>query len=123
VGEGYGKSEAPTYHACRSPATLRGAVTFVLFRPVGGRGSFATTSVAGIGAGAVGAQGGTVAPAPAVDPSATCQLVAGLTGLTGLNVALNVHGLMDGGLTLTVPVGWTVVTHLITTGCFPIPPR
>jgi len=67
---------------------------------------------------AVRAQGGTAAPAPAVDASwlqvdtvtktATFQLVAGLTGLNG---ALNFNGFRDGGLTLTVPVGWTVVMH------------
>jgi sulfocyanin len=67
---------------------------------------------------AVRAQGGTAAPAPAVDPSwlqvdtvtktVTFQLVAGLTGLNG---ALNFNGFRDGELTLTVPVGWTVVMH------------
>ena len=83
-------------------------------------------SVAGIVAVAVGAaqpiavraQGGTAALPPAVDPSwlqvdtaakaAMFQLVAGLTGLNG---ALNFNGFRDGGLTLTVPVGWTVVMH------------
>ena len=68
--------------------------------------------VAGLG------QGGTVAMAPVVDPSwlqvdtatktVTFQLVAGLTGLNG---ALNFNGFRDGGLTLTVPLGWTVVMH------------
>jgi sulfocyanin len=67
---------------------------------------------------AVRAQDGTAAPAPAVDPSwlqvdtatrtATFQLVAGLTGLNG---ALNFNGFRDGELTLTVPLGWTVVMH------------
>jgi sulfocyanin len=67
---------------------------------------------------AVRAQHGTAAPAPVVDGSwlqvdaatktATFQLVAGLTGLNG---ALNFNGFRDGGLTLTVPVGWTVVMH------------
>jgi len=100
-----------------------------LFRVAGVRGSFATVkslSVACIVAVAVGAaaavaacaQGGTAAPAPAVDPSwlqvdtatrtATLQLVAGLTGLNG---ALNFNGFRDGELTLTVPLGWTVVMH------------
>ena len=83
-------------------------------------------SVAGLVAGAVGAaapvaaraQGGTAAPAPAVDPSwlqldtvtktVTFQLVAGLTGLNG---ALNFNGFRDGELTLTVPLGWTVAMH------------
>ena len=104
-------------------------VTFKLFRLAGGRGSFATVkslSVACIVAVAVGAaspvvvraQGDAAAPAPAVDPSwlqvdsvtktVTFQLVAGLTGLNG---ALNFNGFRDGGLTLTVPVGWTVVMH------------
>jgi len=67
---------------------------------------------------AVRAQGGTATPAPAVDSSwlqsdtvtktATFQLVAGLTGLNG---ALNFNGFRDGGLTLTVPLGWTVLMH------------
>jgi len=83
-------------------------------------------SVAGLVAVAVGtaapvaarSQGGTAAPAPTVDPSwlqvdtvtrtVTFQLVAGLTGLNG---ALNFNGFRDGGLTLTVPLGWTVVMH------------
>jgi sulfocyanin len=66
----------------------------------------------------VRAQGDAAAPAPAVDPSwlqvdsvtktVNFQLVAGLTGLNG---ALNFNGFRDGGLTLTVPVGWTVVMH------------
>jgi sulfocyanin len=106
-----------------------GGVSFKLFRLTGGRGRFATvksSSVICIVAVAVGAaspvvvraQGDAAAPAPAVDPSwlqvdtvtntATFQLVAGLTGLNG---ALNFNGFRDGGLTLTVPVGWTVVMH------------
>src|SRR5437899_6612945 len=106
-----------------------GVVTFKLFRLAGGRGRFATVkawSVAGLVAVALGAappvaacaQDGTAAPAPAVDPSwlqvdtvtktVTFQLVAGLTGLNG---ALNFNGFRDGGLTLTVPIGWTVVMH------------
>src|SRR2546426_399676 len=40
--------------------------------------------------------------------TATFQLVAGLTGLNG---ALNFNGFRDGGLTLTVPLGWNVVLH------------
>ena len=104
-------------------------MVFKLFRLAGGRGSFATVksfSVACIVAVAVGAaspvavraQGDAAAPAPAVDPSwlqvdtvtktATFQLVAGLTGLNG---ALNFNGFRDGELTLTVPLGWTVVMH------------
>jgi sulfocyanin len=65
-----------------------------------------------------GAQTERTAAAPVVDSSwlradsvkqtATFQLVAGLTGLNG---ALNFNGFRDGGLTLTVPVGWTVVMH------------
>src|SRR5213594_3833391 len=53
---------------------------------------------------------------PAVDPSwfqfdtatqaVSFQLIAGLTGLNG---ALNFNGFRDGELTLTVPLGWTVV--------------
>jgi len=112
--------------ACHSAG---GVVAFAPFRLAGGRGSFATVkslSVACIVAVAVGAappvvvraQGDAAAPAPAVDPSwlqvdtvtktVTFQLVAGLTGLNG---ALNFNGFRDGGLTLTVPLGWTVVMH------------
>src|SRR5437667_12669770 len=40
--------------------------------------------------------------------TATFQLVAGLTGLNG---GLNFNGFRDGGLTLTVPLGWNVVLH------------
>ena len=40
--------------------------------------------------------------------TATFELIAGLTGLNG---ALNFNGFRDGGLTLTVPLGWTVVMH------------
>jgi hypothetical protein len=57
-------------------------------------------------------------PPPLVDSSwlsvdtatstATFELSAGLTGLNG---ALNFNGFRDGGLTLTVPLGWTVVMH------------
>src|SRR5213594_4746119 len=60
------------------------------------------------------AQDGTASPT--VDPSwlaadtasktATFQLIAGLTGANG---ALNFNGFRDGELTLTVPLGWTVV--------------
>ena len=46
--------------------------------------------------------------ADTVTKTATFQLVAGLTGLNG---ALNFNGFRDGGLTLTVPLGWTVVMH------------
>jgi len=58
------------------------------------------------------------APPQAIDPSwlsvdatsrtATFDLIAGLNGANG---ALNFNGFKDGGLTLTVPVGWTVVMH------------
>jgi len=103
--------------------------TFTLFRLAERRGRFATVkslSVAGLLAVAVGAatpvvvraQGDAAAPAPAADPSwlqvdtatktVTFQLVAGLTGLNG---ALNFNGFRDGGLTLTVPIGWTVMMH------------
>src|SRR2546426_547358 len=64
------------------------------------------------------AKTGGVVEAPIVDASwlqadtvaktATFQLVAGLTGLNG---ALNFNGFRDGGLTLTVPLGWNVVLH------------
>ena len=40
--------------------------------------------------------------------TATFELVAGLTGLNG---ALNFNGFRDGGLTLRVPLGWTVLMH------------
>jgi sulfocyanin len=107
----------------------RGVVSFTLFRLAGRVGSFATVkslSVACIVAVALGAaspvvaraQGATAAPAQVVDQSwlqvetvtktVTFQLVAGLTGLNG---ALNFNGFRDGGLTLTVPLGWTVEMH------------
>jgi len=38
----------------------------------------------------------------------TFELIAGLTGLNG---ALNYNDFRDGGLTLTVPLGWRVVMH------------
>lgn len=38
--------------------------------------------------------------------TATFQLIAGLTGLNG---ALNFNGFRDGGLTLSVPLNWSVV--------------
>jgi len=60
------------------------------------------------------AQDGT--PSPTVDPrwlaadttakTATFELIASLTGANG---ALNFNGFRDGELTLTVPLGWTVV--------------
>jgi len=43
-----------------------------------------------------------------VRPTAEFQLVAGLTGLNG---ALNFNGFRDGGLVVTVPVGWNVVMN------------
>src|SRR5437764_14537956 len=46
--------------------------------------------------------------ADTVTKTVTFQLVAGLTGLNG---ALNFNGFRDGGLTLTVPVGWNVAIH------------
>jgi len=95
--------------------------TFTLFRLAERRGRLATVKsllVAGLLAVAVGVRAQDPAPAPVVDPSwlqvdtvtktATFQLVAGLTGLNG---ALNFNGFRDGGLTLTVPVGWTVAMH------------
>ncbi len=46
--------------------------------------------------------------ADTVSHTATFELIAGLTGLNG---ALNFNGFRDGELTLTVPLGWTVVLH------------
>jgi len=67
---------------------------------------------------ALGAQGDHGGPPQVIDPAwltadtatdtATFELIAGLTGLNG---ALNFNGFRDGGLTLTVPLGWTVVMH------------
>src|SRR5437879_9998744 len=67
----------------------------------------------------VRAHGDSAPPAPAVDPSwlqvdsvtktVTFHLIAGLTGLNG---ALNFNGFRDGGLTLTVPKGWTVAIRV-----------
>jgi len=58
------------------------------------------------------------APRKAVDPSwlkadsitkvAEFSVVAGLTGLNG---GMNFDGAKDGGLTFTVPVGWSVLLH------------
>ncbi|HEY6854085.1 MAG TPA: sulfocyanin-like copper-binding protein [Gemmatimonadales bacterium] len=42
--------------------------------------------------------------------TADFQLTAGLTGLNG---ALNFNGFRDGGLTLTVPLNWTVELHFL----------
>jgi hypothetical protein len=44
----------------------------------------------------------------AASRTATFELIAGLTGLNG---ALNFNGFRDGGLTLEVPLGWTVVMN------------
>src|SRR6267154_5382090 len=70
-----------------------------------------------LAAAAVGRSAAQTAPQP-IDPSwvtvdsakktAGFQLTAGLTGLNG---ALNFNGFRDGGLTLTVPLGWSVVMH------------
>jgi sulfocyanin len=59
------------------------------------------------------------APAKVPDPSwlktdsvtktAEFTLVAGLTGMNG---GMNFNGAKDGGLTLTVPVGWTILLHV-----------
>ncbi len=59
------------------------------------------------------------APAKGADPSwlkadsvtktAEFTLVAGLTGMNG---GMNFDGAKDGGLTLTVPVGWTILLHV-----------
>lgn len=46
--------------------------------------------------------------ADAATTTAEFDLIAGLTGLNG---ALNFNGYRDGELTLTVPLGWTVVMH------------
>jgi sulfocyanin len=77
--------------------------------------SVVTTVVLPVSAGAQQARAGAD---PVVDSSwlqadtvtktASFQLVAGLTGLNG---ALNFNGFRDGGLTLTVPLDWTVVMH------------
>ena len=42
------------------------------------------------------------------DPAAKTARFQLIAGLTGLNGALNFNGFRDGGLTLVVPVGWTV---------------
>jgi hypothetical protein len=84
--------------------------------------SFAGGLVLGLGAAVphrAVAQAETAAAAPqAIDPAwlsadgasrtATFDLIAGLTGLNG---ALNFNGFRDGGLTLSVPLGWTVLVH------------
>jgi hypothetical protein len=68
--------------------------------------------------GPAAAQSDRTVPAQPIDPSwlhadpatktGTFELIAGLTGLNG---ALNFNGFRDGGLTLTVPLGWMVVMH------------
>jgi len=75
---------------------------------------FALLAIVAFGRGAA-----QTAPQPA-DPSwlkadsakktADFQVTAGLTGLNG---ALNFNGFRDGGLTLTVPLNWTVVLHFL----------
>lgn len=83
---------------------------------------FAGGLIVGLGAAVphrAAAQAGTgAAVAQVIDPSwlsadatsrtATFDLIAGLTGANG---ALNFNGFNDGGLTLTVPVGWAVLMH------------
>ncbi len=80
---------------------------------------FAVTLAVALGLpSALRAQGDHVGPPQLIDPAwltadsatntATFELIAGLTGLNG---ALNFNGFRDGGLTLTVPLGWTVVMH------------
>ncbi len=44
----------------------------------------------------------------AADPATKTTKFDLIAGLTGLNGALNFNGFRDGGLTLTVPLGWTV---------------
>jgi hypothetical protein len=80
-------------------------------------GVLALATGAGV-SGAACAQGEKAVPVQAIDSSwlhvdtasktASFQLVAGLTGLNG---ALNFNGFRDGGLTLSVPLGWTVELH------------
>src|SRR6185437_16089967 len=43
-----------------------------------------------------------------VDASAKTARFQLIAGLTGTNGALNFNGFADGGLTLVIPVGWTV---------------
>src|SRR5690348_14721928 len=106
------------FHAmgwCGRFATIAGGSPLVLHE------AFAVVGVITLAGGtpvAARAQGGTAALPPIVDPSwlqvdsttrtVTFQLVAGLTGLNG---ALNYNGFRDGGLTLQVPLGWSVVIH------------
>ncbi len=70
------------------------------------------------GLGAAGRAAAQTVPAPVVDSAwlkaDTATRTAGfelIAGLTGLNGALNFNGFRDGGLTFTVPKGWTVVVH------------
>lgn len=75
----------------------------------------AGAAVLGLSAAGAAAQS---APNKGADPSwlkadsitkvAEFSLVAGLTGLNG---GMNFNGAKDGGLTLTVPVGWSVLLH------------
>src|SRR5881392_4461612 len=62
------------------------------------------------------AQDGTASPTVdprwlAADTALKTAMSWNIAGLTGLNGALNFNGFRDGELTLTVPLGWTVVLH------------
>jgi hypothetical protein len=46
-----------------------------------------------------------------VDTTTRTATFESIAGLTGLNGALNFNGFKDGGLTLTVPLNWTVVIN------------
>jgi len=65
------------------------------------------------GAAAQTARGNAVDPAwlkaDSITKVAEFSVVAGLTGLNG---GMNFDGAKDGGLTFTVPVGWSVVLHV-----------
>ena len=68
--------------------------------------------------GVAGTAAAQTVPAPVVDSAwlkaDTTTRTAGfdlIAGLTGLNGALNFNGFRDGGLTLTVPKGWTVLVR------------
>jgi len=82
-------------------AHYRAAVAFALCLSAPG----AAAAQSGAGSQAIDA---TWLTTDTANKTAEFQLIAGLTGLNG---ALNYNGFRDGGLTLTVPQGWTVVMH------------
>ncbi|HET7790744.1 MAG TPA: sulfocyanin-like copper-binding protein [Gemmatimonadales bacterium] len=82
------------------------------------QGTRALAAAAGLcllaaGAGAQGSAGKEAASAwLKTDSTAKTAEFTVIAGLTPLNAGMNFDGAKDGGLTLTVPEGWTVVLHV-----------